>query len=96
MIKQNQIDLREVAPKDRHVTVFRAFDSLMKGDAFVLVVDHDPKPLFGQFSEQRPGGFNWEYTQQGPLLWQVKIEKIADTGREEESEEGCCGICSSH
>ena len=93
---QNQIDLRKLAPEERHTAVFRVFDSLTMGEEFMLVVDHDPKPLFRQFRTQRPGAFHWEYTEQGPQLWQVRIAKTSDKLKTEEPEEGCCGICGTN
>lgn len=91
---EKQIDLRDVLPMDRHRTVFRTFDELTTGKSFTLVVDHDPKPLFYQFESQRPGVFSWNYSEQGPKVWKVRIEKTKEFGgSSNEKEEGCCGIC---
>ncbi|MFO1253200.1 MAG: DUF2249 domain-containing protein, partial [Inhella sp.] len=40
------IDVRRLAPAQRHPLIFAAFDGLAVGDAFELVNDHDPVPLF--------------------------------------------------
>ena len=91
---EKQIDLRTILPMDRHRTVFRTFDELGEGSAFTLVVDHDPKPLYYQFESQRPGAFEWRYSEQGPKVWKVRIENTKDfSGAAPEKEEGCCGIC---
>ncbi len=94
-MNEKQIDLREVLPMDRHRMVFRSFDELTSGSSLTLVTDHDPKPLFYQFESQRPGVFSWNYAEQGPRVWKVKIEKTKEfCGSSSEKEEGCCGICS--
>lgn len=95
-MSEKQLDLRELAPADRHRTVFSTFDSLDVGSAMLLVVDHDPRPLFFQFESQRPGRFVWRYAEKGPDVWKVRIEKSGPEGAEEESEEGCCGCCGGH
>lgn len=41
----------------------------------LLINDHDPVPLRFQFEAMHPGGFTWEYIEQGPEMFQVKIGK---------------------
>ena len=69
------IDVREIPPKNRHPLIFQTFDSLNEGDAFELVNDHDPKPLYYQFLHERPDQFTWEYLEQGPIIWRVAITR---------------------
>ncbi len=45
----------------------------MPGEAFVLVNDHDPKPLYYQFTFEKPGQFTWTYQEEGPDVWRVEI-----------------------
>lgn len=71
------IDVRTIAPRMRHPMIFTAFENLAGGEAFLIVNDHDPKPLFYQFSAEYPGTFEWVYQQQGPEVWQVRVSKIA-------------------
>ena len=71
------IDVRTVAPRDRHPLIFATWEALQPGEAFTLVNDHDPKPLFYQFSAEQPGRFTWEYVEQGPDVWRVAIGKPA-------------------
>lgn len=71
------VDVRPVAPRDRHPMIFQTFEGLGAGEAFVLVNDHDPKPLYYQFSAERAGQFSWEYLEQGPEVWRVRIGKTA-------------------
>jgi len=70
-----ELNVIEIVPRERHPLIFQTFDELRGGDAFVLVNDHDPKPLYYQFVHEREGLFAWEYLQQGPDLWKVKITK---------------------
>ncbi len=70
------LDVREIAPRTRHPLIFQTFDQLQPGAAFVLVNDHDPKPLYYQFSFERKDEFTWEYLEQGPEVWQVRICKL--------------------
>ena len=46
-------------------------------DAFVLVNDHDPKPLYYQFAAEYPDAFTWDYLETGPEVWQVRIGRPA-------------------
>ena len=70
-----KIDVRMIAPRDRHPLIFTTFDGLKPEEAFVLVNDHDPKPLYYQFLHEREGQFEWEYLENGPTTWQVQITK---------------------
>ncbi len=75
MTESTTLDVREIAPRERHPLIFSTFDQLTPGQAFRLVNDHDPKPLYYQFMAERPGQVAWEYVEQGPDTWQVRIGK---------------------
>ncbi|AQZ63158.1 unnamed protein product [[Actinomadura] parvosata subsp. kistnae] len=68
-----ELDVRRLAPARRHEQIFAAFRELAAGTAFVLVNDHDPKPLYYQFAAEYPGGFTWDYVESGPAVWKVRI-----------------------
>lgn len=68
-----ELDVRPLAPAQRHEQIFAAYDALPPGTAFVLVNDHDPKPLYYQFAAEHPGEFTWEYAESGPEVWRVGI-----------------------
>ncbi|MBF0607896.1 MAG: DUF2249 domain-containing protein [Candidatus Magnetobacterium sp. LHC-1] len=70
-----ELNVINIIPKERHSLIFRTFDELQPGDAFILVNDHDPKPLYYQFLHERENLFTWEYLEQGPEVWKVKISK---------------------
>ena len=86
------IDVREIAPRERHAFIFGRFDELLPGEALQLVNDHDPQPLRHQFEARSAGAFKWAYLQQGPDLWRVLISKSEPTTA---SQDSCCsgGAC---
>lgn len=67
------LDIRSIPPKNRHPLIFDRFEALKTDESFVLVNDHDPKPLYYQFQAERTGQFTWEYLEQGPQAWRVRI-----------------------
>lgn len=85
----SRIDVRAIAPRDRHPLIFSTFSSLATGEALELVNDHDPRPLYFQFHDCVPGQFAWDYLEQGPALWRVAITR---TGPSPLVASGsCCG-----
>ncbi|APD08619.1 MULTISPECIES: DUF2249 domain-containing protein [Thermus] len=70
-----ELDVRTIPPRERHPRIFGVFDSLKPGQSFVLVNDHDPRPLYYQFQAERPGAFAWEYLEAGPEVWRVRITR---------------------
>jgi uncharacterized protein (DUF2249 family) len=71
------LDVRTDAPAQRHAMIFEAFDALAVGSAFVLVNDHDPKPLYYQLAAEEGGTFSWQYLESGPEVWRVRIGRTA-------------------
>ena len=71
------LDVRNEPPARRHERIFDSFDGLAAGDAFELVNDHDPKPLYYQLEAEQTGRFSWEYVEQGPEVWRVRIGRTA-------------------
>lgn len=69
------LDVRSLAPARRHELIFETYEGLATGEAFVLINDHDPKPLYYQFAAERPGRFRWEALESGPAVWRVRIER---------------------
>jgi uncharacterized protein (DUF2249 family) len=69
------IDVRPMPPRERHPTIFQTWESLTPGQAILLVNDHDPVPLYYQFAAEHAGGFHWEYLEQGPDVFRVRISK---------------------
>ena len=69
------VDVRSIAPRERHPLIFNTFHELEPGQDFILINDHDPKPLYYQFQAERVGKFEWEYLASGPETWQVRITR---------------------
>lgn len=77
MTVKTTIDVRTVPPRERHPLIFKTFEGLNRGEAFELVNDHDPKPLYYQFQAEKGSTFGWTYLEQGPQTWRVRVEKQA-------------------
>jgi len=79
---EHLIDVREIAPKQKHPTIFNTWNELPPGESILLLNDHDPLPLYYQFACEFTGEFRWEYLERGPATWQVRISKgeFADPG----------------
>jgi uncharacterized protein (DUF2249 family) len=73
----NTVDVRTIIPRERHPLIFNTFHNLAPGDAFLLVNDHDPKPLYYQFQAELSERFQWAYLESGPEVWKVRIGKAA-------------------
>ncbi len=71
------VDVRTIPPRERHPLIFSTFADLSPGEAMLLVNDHDPKPLYYQFQAELAETFGWDYLEQGPEVWQVRIAKQA-------------------
>lgn len=71
------LDVRDLAPAERHEAIFAAYKDLAPGQGFVLVNDHDPKPLRYQFEAEHAGQFTWTPLEAGPVVWRVRIGRPA-------------------
>jgi len=72
----NEVDVRSLIPMQRHRKIFELVDELAVGASFVLVNDHDPKPLYYQLQAEYPHQFFWNYLEQGPEVWKVHIGRL--------------------
>lgn len=70
------IDVRTIIPRERHPLIFQTFDSLRPGASFILVNDHEPRPLYYQFLHERANQFTWSYLEEGPEVWRAQIGKV--------------------
>jgi uncharacterized protein (DUF2249 family) len=73
----NVVDVRSLVPAQRHAKIFELVTELAPGASFILVNDHDPKPLYYQLEAEYPKQFSWTYRERGPEVWQVEIGKLA-------------------
>lgn len=77
---ENVLDVRDMIPRERHSKIFDAFKALGPGESFVLVNDHEPKPLLYQFQNEHDGEFDWWVLEQGPEKWRVVIARRKQAG----------------
>jgi len=73
----NVVDVRSFVPAERHRRIFQLVDGLAPGASFILVNDHDPKPLYYQLEAEHPKQFSWNYLERGPQVWRVEIGKLS-------------------
>ena len=69
------LDVTIIEPRLKHPTIFARFDELKSGESFTLHNDHDHKPMYYQLVGERGDIFTWEYLEQGPDWWKIKITK---------------------
>ena len=72
-----ELDVRQEIPARRHELIFDTYRALAAGENFVLVNDHDPKPLYYQFAAEHTDQFTWDYLEEGPEVWKVRIGRVA-------------------
>jgi len=85
------MDVRPIPCSIKHGLIIRTWLELPVGDHFTLLNDHDPVPLYYQFSAQWPEAFTWEYLVRGPEEFRVKITKLKAFEAPAEEIAGCCG-----
>ncbi len=71
-----EVDVRSLVPAQRHQKIFQLVGELTAGASFVLVNDHDPKPLYYQLEAEYPQLFSWSYLEKGPDAWRVQIGRL--------------------
>ncbi|TWP33610.1 DUF2249 domain-containing protein [Leekyejoonella antrihumi] len=74
-----ELDVRPLRKPDKHPAIFGTYEKLAVGESLVLVNNHDPKHLHDEFDRDYPGGYSWDYEQQEPKEWKVRIGKLAET-----------------
>jgi len=72
------IDVTTIARSSRHETIFRHFELLNPGESFAISNDHDPAPLQAEMRSRYGNSVGWEYMENGPAVWIVKLTKTAD------------------
>jgi regulator of cell morphogenesis and NO signaling len=82
---ENILNVTLIEPRLKHPTIFERFDELISGESLILHNDHDPKPLYYELSAERGDIFSWQYLEQGPETWKVKITKNKKTSEEDEN-----------
>jgi len=83
VITENILDVTVLDPRQKHPAIFVRFDELEEGETLVVMNDHDPKPLYYQMLGERGNVFTWEYKEEGPVWWKVRITKNLSGENEE-------------
>lgn len=74
-LAENILNVTLLEPREKHPAIFQRYDLLNDGESLTIHNDHDPKPLYYQLLGERGDGFTWEYLEQGPEWWKVRISK---------------------
>jgi uncharacterized protein (DUF2249 family) len=85
------MDVRPIPCSIKHGLIIRTWQNLPVGDHFIILNDHDPVPLYYQFSALWPDTFTWEHLVKGPNEFRVKITKTRALDNVAEPEPSCCG-----
>lgn len=85
------IDVRPIPCSIKHGLIIQRWLDLAVGDYFVLLNDHDPVPLYYQFSAQWPDTFTWQHLVKGPEEFRVKITKLKPLAEQAEAIASSCG-----
>jgi len=80
---ENILNVTLLEPRQKHPVIFTRFDELLPGESLTIHNDHDPKPLYYQLLGERGNIFNWEYLEQGPECWKVRISKKNNEDQDE-------------
>jgi len=71
------LDIRPLPPRERHTRILEFFHALPEGGDFVLINDHNPRPLLYQFQAEQPARFDWSPLEEGPEVWRIRIHRRA-------------------
>ncbi len=75
MNSATELDVRVIAPREKHPTIHARLDALTTGEMLTIVNDHDPRPLRFELEADYPGRYAWEYVESGPETWRVNIRR---------------------
>jgi regulator of cell morphogenesis and NO signaling len=76
------VNVPSIEPKLKHPTIFKVFDELKPGESLIIHNDHDPKPVYYQLLGERGDVFIWQYLEQGPEIWEVRVCKKEENSTE--------------
>lgn len=65
----------DLEPRLKHSTIFAYYDQMEEGESFLIQNDHDPKPLYYQLLAERGNQFTFDYIENGPHIWLIRIQK---------------------
>ena len=71
------VEVALIEPRLRHTVIRQLFETLPRGGALQLVVDHEPRPLRMQFEGRYGAACSWSYLEEGPDVWRVRLVNAA-------------------
>lgn len=80
---ENVLVVYELEPRMKHATIFARFAEVAEGESLTIVNDHDPKPLYYQMLGELGNVFIWEYLEQGPEMYRIRITRRVSGENEE-------------
>lgn len=84
------INVQEIEPRLRHETIFRTYENLQPGESLIIHNNHDPKPVFYQLQHMHGDTFSWDYLQEGPEWWDIRLTKndssVSDHSHEDDGD----------
>ena len=69
------LDVRRLPCELRRATIIESFDALAPGQSLEIVNSFDPVPLRQHFEERTLVGFGWDYLEQGPEIWRIRLTR---------------------
>lgn len=69
------LDVRRLPCELRRATIIESFDALEPGQSMEIVNSFDPVPLRQHFEERTLVGFRWDYLEQGPEIWRIRLTR---------------------
>lgn len=85
------MDVRPIPCSIKHGLIIKTWMELPVGEHFILLNDHDPVPLYYQFSSLWPDTFTWKHLVKGPTEYRVKITKLKEIVEAAEPVPSSCG-----
>jgi uncharacterized protein (DUF2249 family) len=81
VISPTELDVRPIVPKHRFDAIMNAWNHLRPGAVLNLTVDHDPKCMYYTLrATQGENVFSFDYLEDGPVTWRVRVQRIAMEG----------------
>lgn len=80
-------------PRVQQAIVFSLYEGLRDGESFHIQNSSDPAVLYKELTSLKIPSMNWEYLEQGPTTWRIRISKSSN---KEAKGHGCCGVCGGH
>lgn len=70
------IDVRALPPGGCRNVIFDAIRRLGDDDSLLIAAPHDPAPLRDYLAAAHPDEFGFDYVEQGPDVWRVRIRRL--------------------